>query len=54
MKIYTKGYVCFEELGQTKITTTENYEAYIRNERKVINFDGTIEEAAEYVEKYFT
>jgi hypothetical protein len=54
MKIYTKGYVCFEELGHTKITTTENYEAYIRNERQVVNFDGTVEEAAEYVEKHFT
>jgi hypothetical protein len=54
MKICTKGYVCFEEFGQTKITKQENYDAYIRNERQVVRFDGTIEEAAEYVEKYFT
>lgn len=53
MKIYSKGYVCFEEFGHTKITSKENYEALIRNERQVVNFDGTIEEAVEYVEKYF-
>ena len=54
MKIYIKNYVCFEECGQTKITSKENYEARIRNERQVVKFDGTIEEATEYVEKYFT
>ena len=53
MKIYTKGYVCFDEFGQTKITSTENYEAFIRDEREVVKFDGTVEQAAEYVEKHF-
>lgn len=54
MHIYVNGYACFEEFGQTKITSIENYEARIRNEREVVKFDGSVEEAAEYVKKYFS
>ena len=50
---YVGNFVIFEEFGKTKITSKENYEAVIRNASKVLPFNGTIEEAVEYVKKYF-
>ena len=50
---YIGKYVVFEEFGKTKITSKENYEAVIRDASKVLLFNGTIEEAVEYVKKYF-
>ena len=34
------------------VTSKENYEAVIRNASKVLYFNGTIQEAVEYVKKY--
>lgn len=53
MHIYVNEYACFEEFGQTKITSIKNYEARIRNEREVVKFDGTVKEATEYVKEHF-
>ena len=50
---YVGNYVVFEEFGKIKITNKENYEAVIRDASKVLYFNGTIEEAVEYVKKYF-
>ena len=50
---YVGNFVVFEEFGKTKITRKENYEAVIRDASKVLPFNGTIEEAVEYVKKYF-
>ena len=50
---YVGNFVVFEEFGKTKITRKENYEAVIRDASKVLYFNGTIEEAVEYVKKYF-
>ena len=50
---YIGKYVVFEEFGKTKITRKENYEAVIRNASKVLLFNGTIQEAIEYVKKYY-
>lgn len=50
---YVGKYVVFKEFGKTKITRKENYEAFIRNENKVIAFNGTTYEAVEYIKKYY-
>lgn len=51
--IYVGNYVAFEEFGKTKITSKDNYEVPIRNAGKVMNFNGTIDEAVEYIKQYF-
>ena len=48
---YVGNYVVFEEFGKTKITTTANYKAVIRNANIIVTFDGTIDEAVEYIKK---
>ena len=50
--IYVGNYVAFEEFG-TKITSKDNYDAPIRNASKVMNFNGTIDQAVEYIKQYF-
>lgn len=50
---YVGDYVVYEEFGRTKITTKENYEAFIRDASMVILFNGTVDEAVEYIKKYF-
>lgn len=39
--------------GSCSITSKENYEARIQNARAIMTFNGTLEEACEYVKKYF-
>lgn len=53
IECYVGNYVAFKEFGKTKITSKENYEAFIRNENKVVTFYGTIQEAVEYIKQYF-
>jgi hypothetical protein len=50
--IYVGNFVAFEEFG-TKITDKDNYESHIRNASKVMNFNGTLDEAVEYIKQYF-
>ena len=50
---YVGDYVVYEEFGKTKITTKENYEAFIRDASMVILFNGTIGEAVEYITRNF-
>jgi hypothetical protein len=49
---YVGDYVAFNEFGKIKITTRANYDAFIRNASMVMSFDGTIQEAVEYIEHY--
>lgn len=54
MTKYVGDYVAYEELGRTKITTKENYHAFIiRDASMVMPFEGTVDEAVEYIKKYF-
>lgn len=48
---YVGNYAVFEEFGKTKITTKANYEAVIRNANIIVTFDGTVDEAVEYIKK---
>lgn len=50
---YVGDYVVYEEFGRTKITTKENYEAFIRDASRVMPFEGTTDEAVAYIKKYF-
>ena len=50
---YVGDFVAYEEFGKTKITTKANYEAFIRNASMVIPFDGTLNEAVEYIKQNF-
>ena len=50
---YVGDMVAYVEFGKTKITTKENYDEYIRNERRVVTFDGTLNEAVEYIKQNF-
>ena len=52
IECYVGDFVAYKEFGKTKITTKENYEAVIRNERQIITCNGTIHEAVEYIKKY--
>ena len=49
---YVGNYVIFTEFNTTKITSKDNYVALYRNASKVMTFDGTIDQAVEYVKKY--
>ena len=48
---YIGNYVAYSEFGKTKITTKANYEAVIRNANIIVTFDGTIQEAVEYIKQ---
>lgn len=52
IECYVGNYVAYKEFGKTKITHKANYEAVIRNENVVITFDGTIQEAVEYIKQF--
>ena len=52
IECYMGDYVVYKEFGKTKITTKTNYEAVIRNASMVMNFNGTIHEAVEYIKQY--
>lgn len=53
IECYVGNYVAYKEFGKTKITSKNNYEAVIRNDLKVVTFDGTIHEAVEYIKQNF-
>lgn len=48
---YVGDMVAYVEFGKTKITTKANYDAYVRDERQAITFDGTLSDAVEYVKQ---
>ena len=48
---YVGNYVVFEEFGKVKITSKENYEAVYCNAHGIIVFDGTLNEAVEYIKQ---
>lgn len=50
---YVGDFVVYTEFGKTKITNKYNYAATIRNERQVITFDGTLDDAVEYIKQNF-
>lgn len=50
-KQYIGNYVVYQEFGKTKITTKANYEAVIRNANIIVTFDGTVDEAVEYIKQ---
>ncbi len=51
IECYVGNYVVYKEFGKTKITKKKNYKAVIRNDRRVMTFDGTIHEAVRYIKQ---
>ena len=48
---YVGNYAVYSEFGKTKITSKANYEAVIRNANLIVTFDGTVDEAVEFLKQ---
>ena len=52
--IYIENFVAFEDAFGVKITSKDNFEKCIMNAGKVMSFNGSLNDAVEYIKTYFS